>query len=156
VWTDRSRDYLARSGRFVERWRGGLWSDFEMIDPDTRAVVADHGSGSLRHLNMLGGDVALDGVHAGDLVVVRAHYYPAWRALDVDRGVPLESHEGQLAFRAPRDGSYAVHLVYPRYRGLAVVAALAFLFGAWAVSRIHSQRRPSGLPADLENVRAAR
>lgn len=147
VWTDRSRDYLARSGRFVERWRGGLWSDFEMIDPDTRAVVVDHGSGSLRHLNMLGGDVALDGVRSGDLVVVRAHYYPAWQAFDMDRGVPLESREGQLAFRAPRDGSYAVHLVYPRYRALALVAALAFLLGAWSVSRIHPQRGPRDLPA---------
>jgi hypothetical protein len=157
VWTDRSRDYLAQSGRFVERWRGGLWSDFEMIEPDTRAVVVDHGRGSLRHLNMLSGDVALDAVRAGDLVVVRAHYYPAWRAFDGDRGVSLESRDGQLAFRAPRDGSYAIHLVYPRYRALAIVAALAFLLGAWAVSRIPTSSGPSDRrPADLEKTRTAR
>ena len=35
VWTDASRDYLARSGRFVERWRGAPWSQFELVDADT-------------------------------------------------------------------------------------------------------------------------
>jgi hypothetical protein len=144
VWTDRSRAYLARSGRFVERWRGGLWSDFEMLDADSRAVVAGHGTGSLRHLNILGGDVALDQVRAGDLVVVRAHYYPAWRAFDDDREVALSANDGQLAFRAPRDGSYSVHLVYPRYRLISLVAMVAFLLGAWAVSRpVHLETQGS-------------
>lgn len=128
VWTDRSRDYLARSGRVVERWRGGPWSDFEMLGPIPAGP-------SLRHLNMLGGEVVLDGVTAGDAVVVRAHYYPAWRAYDGDREVPLYSADGQLAFRAPRAGSYSVRLVYPRYRLLLAAAIAAFAAGAWAVSR---------------------
>src|SRR5262249_17456637 len=79
VGTDRSCDYLARSGRFAERWRGGVWSQFEMLEPDMRAVAAPHGDASLRHLDMLGGEVALAGVAADDPVVLRAHFYPAWR-----------------------------------------------------------------------------
>ncbi|HEX4565356.1 MAG TPA: hypothetical protein VH138_01950, partial [Vicinamibacterales bacterium] len=72
VWTDRSRGYLTSSGRFVERWRGGLWSEFEMLDPSPTVSVSVSGSGhgSLRHLNMLGGEVLLDGVAATDTIVV--------------------------------------------------------------------------------------
>jgi hypothetical protein len=79
------------------------------------------------------GDVPLDDVRAADLVVVRAHYYPAWRAFDGEREVALSANDGQLAFRAPRDGSYSVHLVYPRYRLISLLAAVAFLLGGWAV-----------------------
>jgi hypothetical protein len=132
VWTDRSRSYLARSGRFVERWRGGLWSEFEMLDPSppVSVTISGSGHGSLRHLNMLGGEVLLDGVAAADTVVVRAHYYPAWRAFDGDREVALYPVDGQLAFHAPRTGAYAVHLVYPRYRRLSLAALAALVLGA--------------------------
>jgi hypothetical protein len=66
-------------------------------------------------------------------VVVRAHYYPAWRAavdgVTVPIEVPIESSDGQLAFRAPRSGSYAVALAYPRYRPLMAFALLVFVIG---------------------------
>jgi hypothetical protein len=134
VWTDRSRDYLARSGRFAERWRGGLWSEFDMLNPVSGSGSVS-GHGSLRHLNMLGGDVALDGVGAGDAVVVRAHFYPVWRAYDGDREVALYSADGQLAFHAPRAGTYSIHLVYPRYRVLSLIALIAFVSGGWVLER---------------------
>jgi len=132
VWTDRSRGYLARSGRFVERWRGGLWSEFEMLDPSPSVSVSVSGSGqgSLRHLNMLGGEVVLDGVAAADTIVVRAHYYPAWRAYDGEREIALYSVDGQLAFQAPRTGAYSIHLVYPRYRLLSLAALSALVLGS--------------------------
>jgi len=130
VWTDASRRYLAESGgRFVERWRGGRWSQFEMSDADLRSVVVPGGSGSLRNLDFLGGDVALSDATAGDLVVVRTNYYPAWRAFADERDVPLLSSGGQLAFRAPKSGAYTVRLEYPRYRGLSIFALLAFAAG---------------------------
>ena len=47
VWTDASREYLARSGFFTEQWRGGLWSHFELKDSDTREVITTTGSGAL-------------------------------------------------------------------------------------------------------------
>jgi hypothetical protein len=130
VWTDETRDYLSRSGSFVERWRGGRWSEFELPAADVRSVVTETGSGVLRGLDPLGAEIALDGVRAGDPVVVRANYYPAWRAGVDGASLPLYAVDGQLAFRAPRDGTYIVRLEYPRYRGLTTIALIAFLGGA--------------------------
>ena len=58
VWTEASRSYLARNG-FAERWREGLWSDFELLGADTREVVTTSGSGRLTALDSLGGTVSL-------------------------------------------------------------------------------------------------
>jgi hypothetical protein len=135
VWTGASRAYLAGSGRFVERWHDGTWSHFEMIDADTRSVETRSGSGRLANLDFLGGDVELVDAVADTPVVVRANYYPAWRARDGDREIPLYAADGQLAFRAPRDGSYVVHLVYPRYRWLTIAALVIFAAGVVLLSR---------------------
>jgi hypothetical protein len=135
VWTDTSRNYLARGGHFVEQWRGGRWSDFEMTDPDVRSVVTARGSGELRSLDLLGADVALADVKAGDPVVVRANYYPAWRAFVDRQEVSLGNSNGQLAFTAPRDGSYVVRLEYPRYRWLSALALLSVFAGVVCLSR---------------------
>ncbi len=130
VWTDGARDYLAHSGHFVERWRGGLWSHFELPDVDGSSAVAASGTARLTNLDWLGANVELVGVRAGDAVVVRANYYPAWRAYAGDREVALTSEQGQLAFRAPESGSYTVRLEYPRYRGLCILAVIALALGA--------------------------
>jgi len=135
VWTDTSRNYLARGGHFVEQWRGGRWSEFEMTDPDVRSVVTARGSGELRSLDLLGADVALADVKAGDPVVVRANYYPAWRAFVDRQEVSLGNSNGQLAFTAPRDGSYVVRLEYPRYRWLSAIALLSLFAGFVCLSR---------------------
>jgi len=135
VWTDASRDYLAKSGRFVERWRDGTWSQFDLADADVRSVVTPNGSGRLRNLDFLGAEVELVGATANEPVVVRTNYYPAWRAYADGREVPLYSSGGQLAFRAPHAGSYVVRLEYPRYRALSVCALIVFLGGAMALWR---------------------
>jgi hypothetical protein len=142
VWTDRSRAYLARSARFVERWRGGRWSHFELADADVRSVVTTSGRGVLRQLDFLGAEVALEHATAGEPVVVRANYYPAWRAFVNQIEVPLYAANGQLAFRAPQDGSYVVRLEYPRYRWLSVVAIGALVIGV-VVLRRWPDSRPS-------------
>ena len=85
-------------------------------------------------MNMLGGEVVLDGVAAADTIVVRAHYYPAWRAFDGEREIALYSVAGQLAFHAPRTGAYSIHLVYPRYRLLSLAALTAFGLGGWRLT----------------------
>jgi hypothetical protein len=114
---------------------GGHWSHFERNDADVRQVVARTGRGDLRNLDWLGADVLLDGVRAGEQVVVRANYYPAWRANTGGAEVPLFASDGQLAFRAPRDGSYVVRLEYPRYRWLTIPAAAILLCGLFVLSR---------------------
>jgi hypothetical protein len=135
VWTETTRAYLARSGHFVERWRGGRWSHFELADADGRSVVTTSGSGALRNLDFLGGEVALVDASAGEPIVVRANYYPAWRAFLEGQAVPLYSANGQLAFRAPRAGTYVVQLKYPRYGWLTLIAITSITIGTICLRR---------------------
>jgi hypothetical protein len=135
VWTDASRDYLRDSGRFVELWRDGRWSHFERPDADVRAVVTSGGAARLRDLDLLSAAIDLADVPPDSVVIVRANYYPAWRAYVDDREIPLFSHEGQLAFRAPAAGRYTVRLEYPRYRWLSMLAVTALLAGLVGLTR---------------------
>ena len=135
VWTDASRQYLARAGRFVERWRGGRWSHFELLDADVRSAVTTAGSARLRNLDFLGGEIELVDAIAGEPVIVRANYYPAWRGYLGDREIALYGSGGQLAFRAPENGTYVVRLEYPRYRWLSLIAVVVFVSGAWSLAR---------------------
>ena len=143
VWTDQARNYLAGSGLFTERWRGGRWSQFELNGADPRSVVTTTGSGRLRNLDFLGGEVELTGVTAGTPVRVRTNYYPAWRARLGDRDVPLRSGDGQIEFVAPDTGDYVVGLEYPRYRWLSLAAIAALLAGACVLTRNITLRLPS-------------
>ncbi len=135
VWTDESRKYLAGSGLFSEKWRNGLWSDFELEGVDTRAVITTTGTGRLRALDFLGADVELADVTARSPVIVRANYYPAWHAHAGEREVPLYSINGQLAFNAPDNGSYVVRFEYPRYRWLSILALSVAVTGFWVLTR---------------------
>jgi hypothetical protein len=135
VWTDESRKYLAGSGPFSEKWRNGLWSDFELEGVDTRAVITTTGTGRLRALDFLGADVELADVTAKSPVIVRANYYPAWHAYVGEREVPLYSINGQLAFNAPDNGSYIVRFEYPRYRWLSILALSVAVTGFWILTR---------------------
>ena len=135
VWTDASREYLARSGSFTELWRGGLWSHFELNDADTRQVVTPSGGGRLSGLYFLGGNVELIDVAAGTPVIVRTNYYPAWRANKDGREVPLYALHGQMAFNAPENGSYIVRLEYPRYHWLSALAVSVALLALWVMRR---------------------
>jgi hypothetical protein len=141
VWTDQSRAYLAGNDHFTEAWRGGLWSHFVLNEADTREVLTTAGSGRLRDLGFLGGTVELVDASAGSPVIVRANYYPAWRAYVGSREVPLYSSDGQMAFLAPDDGSYAVRLEYPRYRGLSILAILTLITGGVVLTRWPSPAR---------------
>ena len=89
----------------------------------------------MTHLHALGGDVELVDVRERQPIVVRTNYYPAWRAVDEGRDVPLFSDRGLLAFAAPRTGSYTVRLEYPRYRGVSLVALAALGLGLVLLSR---------------------
>ena len=133
VWTDAARSYLAGAG-YAERWRGRAWSQFERPGADVRQVTTATGVGELRNTDWLGADVVLRDVHAGDPVVVRTRFYPAWRAFADGRDVPLSNRGGQLSFDAPASGSYTVRLEYPRYRGLSILAILALIGGAIALA----------------------
>jgi hypothetical protein len=142
VWTDQTRNYLAADRRFVERWRDDRWSHFELPESDGRSVVMHAGGrGQLENLTFLGGDVALIDATEGEEVIVRANYYPAWRAFDSGREVELYANDGLMAFHAPRAGTYAIRLEYPRYRGLSLIAIVVFAGGLVALSWWRPTRR---------------
>lgn len=126
VWTELSRDYFARDPRFAVRWTSGAWTEYELLEADTRAVVTESGRGSLDSISPVGGRVILNGVRHGEPVVVRTHYFPAWSATAGGRDVPLYDADGQLAFRAPADGDVIVTLRYDRRTWLGVLALVAF------------------------------
>ena len=154
VWTDATRAYLAASPSYVERWRDGLWADFELVAADVRSATTASGLGSARlaNLDFLGADVELQGVSTGDVVVLRGNYYPAWRARVGARAVALFAHGGQLAFRVPESGTYTVRLDYPTYRGLSLLALVSFLAGCWGLTRLV---RPRGHDGQVDQPRGA-
>ena len=143
VWSDATRDYLARAQAFVERSRHDRWSEFELIGGDSRSVVVTSGSGRLARLSPLGADVELDNVSASAIVVVRTNFYPAWRATMGGQAIPLFSRAGQLAFTAPSAGSYVVRLEYPKRRGLMLGSLLAFIAGMFVLMSYPKGRRNS-------------
>jgi hypothetical protein len=134
VWSGPASRYLQASPQFALQWRSGPWLEYALVDADVREVVTAHGSGTLASHDPLGATVSLSAVTAGDLVVVRTNYFPAWEATSGGRPVGLFASDGQLAFRAPRDGSYAVHLHYPRRTGLLALSWAVVILGAWALS----------------------
>jgi hypothetical protein len=140
VWTDDARKYLASSDRFAERWRAGRWSDFELMDADVRSAVIQKGAATLTHLDFLGADAELTDAVAGDEVIVRTRYYPAWTASANGTPVALYDHDGQLAFRAPSAGTYTVALAYPRRRWLSLGAVGVFVVGVIA---LRGQKSPA-------------
>lgn len=136
VWSNPSRQFLASHPDFAERWTHDRWTRFEFLDADPRSVTTSSGRGELASYAPLGAMVQLTDVRAGDLVVVRTNYFPAWTASAGGVPVELAEREGQLAFQAPRDGSYAVELRYPRRRGLVLLAVVALLTALWLGARL--------------------
>ncbi len=144
VWSQASLAYLRKHpDLFAERWASGPWHAFEYLAADTRDVVTTSGTGQLVAFDPLGARIALDGVQAGAEVIVRTNYHPSWRAGVEGSGgaaVRLMAVDGQLAFLAPRDGSYVVTLTYPRRPWLVVLALAAVLLGGWTLARWPGRR----------------
>jgi hypothetical protein len=137
VWSAPSVRVLDSTPLFRLSWRADPWREYTLVDADTRDVVTESGAGALAAYDGLGGDIALTDVRAGDAVVVRTNFFPAWTAQANGVPVPLVSSDGQLGFRAPSDGSYHVKLLYPRRTGWLLLA-----WGAVAAGVILLARRP--------------
>jgi hypothetical protein len=136
VWSELAREFLGSSNRVALRWQNGRWAHFELVDADDASVSVPRGSGMLSDMTPFGARVALTGVRAGDQVVVRMNYHPAWRAYAGTQPLDTLDAAGQLAFAAPADGDHLVTLVYPRRRWLWIVALGAGAAGIWAVTRV--------------------
>jgi hypothetical protein len=157
VWSNATTRYLDAAPRhFTRRWSHGRWVEYELGDADPRAVVAPSGAGTLENFDLLGGEVHLQGVRAGDEVVVRMNYFPAWGARADGRDVEIHSVDGQLAFRAPADGAYVVSLAYPRRRPLVALALAALAAGAIGIAFIGRNSREADAAArraELDSLR---
>lgn len=137
VWSEPSRQYFGgHPDLFVPVWSDGQWSLFAYARGDPRQVLVPHGQGRLEGEGAFGFQVVLEGVQAGDPVVVRQNAFPAWRAFWEGGEVPLYADDGRLAFRAPADGTYVVTFRYPRY-GWASAAALAVLGAGLGSGAVH-------------------
>ncbi len=134
VWSHGAHAYLNANARFVPVWSSGVWTDYEYPDADSRSVVVSAGRGELKDTDWLGARVELEDVRAGDRVVVRTNFYPAWTATSEHRSVDLFAAGGQLAFRAPRSGSYSVVLRYPRRVWLSCLALACAALGLVALT----------------------
>jgi hypothetical protein len=136
VWSTDSTAYLSSHPGFAREWSHGRWTAFEFLNADPRDVVVPNGTGRLAARDWLGATVSLKDVRAGDEVVVRTNFFPAWTATCDGAAVALRASDGQLAFTAPKDGSYAVVLAYPRRPWLPVVALAGLLAGFFACARL--------------------
>ena len=137
VWSAATTSYLARDARFEATWRDGTWTQYRLRESDPRAVATDVGEGALVNLRPHGAEVVLSGVRAGDLVIVRTNFHPAWSARAGGRTVRLSSHDGQLAFAAPCTGDCVVSLAYPANRAfLPLAAAVLVAAGFWIRRRV--------------------
>lgn len=144
VWSRGARAYLDGDPQFARRWSSGRWTDYEFLDADPRSVVVSSGRGDLKEVDALGARVELTDVRAGDQVVIRTNFYPVWTATyENGRALDLFSAGGQLAFRAPRSGSYAVTLGYPRRRWLSCVALLGAALGLIVLARAGRRFTPT-------------
>jgi hypothetical protein len=149
VWSDAAIAYLRDDPDVTLRWSGDhQWRDFVLVDADLRDVVTPAGAGHLRDLTPLGATVRLEQVNRGDRIVVRTNYFPAWGASADGAAVPLFDDEGQLAFSAPRAGSYDVRLEYPQRHWLTLLALFAVATAAALLHRsIGTDIRHAGVAA---------
>jgi hypothetical protein len=149
VWSRPALTFLESHAEFQRVGPADRWTEFRLVDPDPRSVVTTTGAGTLDGTTPWGGRVRLAGVSAGDEVIVRANYHPAWRASADGVPVALRAAAGQLAFTAPRAGDYEVDLVYPRYPALTLLAVVAvFAAGLMAMrAGASTVRRTAPTPA---------
>jgi hypothetical protein len=135
VWSSAAIAFFDADPSFARRWSSRPWVHYEFLAADPRDVVTANGSGRLVDRTPLEGRVDLQGVRAGDRVIIRTNFYPVWTAWDRETPVPLVNDGGMLGFDAPRDGSYEIELRYPRRTwllavALMVVAAAGYLSSA--------------------------
>src|SRR5215471_1771193 len=132
VWSQAATAYLRDDPRFAETWTDGVWTAFRFGTPDPREVVVSTGSGALVNAGPHHADLVLRGVRAGDPVIVRTNFHPAWTAHLDGRPVPLVARDGQLSLDAPCAGDCTVSLDYPAHRALLPLALIVIVVaGLW-------------------------
>ncbi|HTL45136.1 MAG TPA: hypothetical protein VL262_12420 [Vicinamibacterales bacterium] len=136
VWSVPALRFLDSNSGFHRVGVADRWTEFRVDRPDGRSAVADTGTAALFDQSPHGGRVRLQGVRAGSRVILRANYHPAWTASVGQAPIPISDAGGQLAFLAPRDGTYEVQLTYPQHPWLIGIAIAAITIGGWGSAAV--------------------
>ena len=131
LWSKASKRYFGGNAGYEKVLDGEWYSIYRLKDADARSVATEGGSGEVEYPDNFSAVVTLRDVPAGSRVVLRATYFPEWRAECDGKAVTLENADGQIAFAAPSSDS-AVRLTWPKYHWhfaipLAALAAGVFL-----------------------------
>ncbi len=122
LWSDIAKRYFGSDAAFRLLWTDGSWAIYEYADAQPGDVIAATGRGEIVSHGYLSQEVHLQGMRRGELVTLRMNYFPAWRATYDGQPLALREKGGQMAFVAPADGDYTVHMSYPRYAELSWLA----------------------------------
>ena len=128
AWSAPVIRFLDASPLFQLQQASRRWQHYAYVRPPL-----DPGPGRLVSYSPMGGVVRVTAAHGGDVVTVRTHFHPAWRARMGSQAIAVFNADGQLAFAAPRDGDYDVELVYPRRLWLIPAAVAAAILGVLIV-----------------------
>jgi hypothetical protein len=117
-------------------WHDANWTVYRADNNDIRSVVAPHGSGIMVNQDPFGKTVKLSNVRKGDEIVLRSDFMRQWKGYYNGRPVPLYEKDGQIAFKAPREGAYDLTLKFPKY-GLLTAISLCSLLAMFLLSRVN-------------------
>ena len=138
VWSDAAIAYLRDDPDVALRWSGDHgWRDLVVLDADLRDVVRQPAPDISEILTPLGATVHLDQVNRGDRIVCARTIFRRGAHPLTEQRIPLFDDDGQLAFSAPRAGSYDVRLEYPQRHWLTLLALVAVVIGDRAAGSIH-------------------
>lgn len=137
VWSRAARQFFDADPSFVRRWSADPWSRYEFKNADARDIVVASGRGRITERTLLGARVELESVRAGERVLLRTHFYPAWTAWFEAQQIPLIDSDGQIALLAPRDGSLTIEMRYPKRTWLLFVAIAAVVIGSAVLALEH-------------------
>jgi hypothetical protein len=129
VWSQPARALFGGDKDFKEVLTGAQYVIYEVKGADSRAVTVEGGTGEVSYPDAFTAVVTLDGAKPASQVVLRANYFPEWRASSGGKDVPLRDVNGQLAFDAP-GADAVVTLTFPRNAGLFLIPLVGLLFGA--------------------------
>ena len=134
LWTRPARAYFGDYGRYQEMMKGEQYAVYRFKDADPRSVATEGGTADVSYPDHFTAVVTLHDVPPGSPCVLRANYFPDWRAACNGAAVPLRNADGQIAFDAPAADA-TVTLRFPRRRGWYLVPPAAFLLGLALLKR---------------------
>jgi hypothetical protein len=128
LWSRAAKRYFGEDDAYEKVLDGEWYSIYRLKDADARSVATEGGSGEVEYPGNFSAIVALKDVPAGSRVVLRATYFPEWRAECDGKPVRIENADGQMAFAAPSPDC-TVRLTWPKCRRYFIIPLAALAAG---------------------------